>query len=109
MTGKLTVECTGWKPIRKNSLLGFATVRIVEMGFTIVDAPVNTSHGKVWASPPSRPWVEDGAVVFGNDGKPKYSPLIKFDKDEVKDAFSRAVVDAVRRFDPNALAPAEVP
>ena len=104
---KMTLVCEAWRPARKNSLLGFATVRIAELRLTIIDVPVNTSHGKVWASPPSKPRIKDGEVVNGVNGKPQYDPVFAFDDREVRDAFSRAVVDAIARFDPHALAEAE--
>ena len=73
---------------------GFAKVRIVELGLTIHDVAVH-QKGMMWAAPPSRPWVKDGAVVTDDDGKSEYWPLFEFDRKEVRDAFSRAVIDAV--------------
>jgi hypothetical protein len=100
---KMTVECEAWRPLRKNTLLGFATIRIVELDPAIIDVPVNTSHGKIWASPPSKPGIKDGTVILGDNGRPQYFPIIEFGRKETRDAFSRAVVEAVTRFDPNAL------
>jgi hypothetical protein len=104
MSGKFTITCTAWRSVKKNTLLGFATVRIAELRFTLVDCPVNMSHGKIWASPPSKPRIKDGEVVIGDNGKPQYDPVMAFDGREVRDAFSQRVVEAVTRFDPNALA-----
>lgn len=104
---KMTVVCTGWRALRKGSLLGFAQVRIDELALSIIDVPVNASHGKVWASPPSKPGIKDGAVVIGDNGRPQYFPVFKFDRDEVRQAFSDAVVRAVRERFPDALALAE--
>jgi len=50
-----------------------------------------------------RPWVKDGSVVSGDDGKPKYFPVLEFDSVPVRDAFSVAVVRALLEFDPHAL------
>jgi hypothetical protein len=38
-----------WKPLRKNSLLGFAAVEL-PIGLKVHDIPLLASHGKVWAS-----------------------------------------------------------
>jgi hypothetical protein len=103
----MTIVCEAWRPVRKNSLLGFATVRIVELDLAIIDVPVNTSHGKVWASPPSKPGIKDGEVILGDNGRPQYFPIIEFGRKATRDAFSAAVVAAVQRFDHTALASAE--
>jgi hypothetical protein len=52
----------------------------------------------------ARPWIKDGAVVTDDAGKAQYSPILEFDRREVREAFGRAVIAAVRRFDHNALA-----
>jgi hypothetical protein len=101
---KLTVICTSWRPLRRHSLMGFARIRIAEFAFTINDIAIHESHGKLWAAPPSKPWIKDNKLVLGDDGRPQYSPIFEFDRRDVSDAFSRAVVDAVVRFDPRALA-----
>ena len=103
---KLTVTCIDWKPLTKGSLRGFAKVRVAELDLTFIDVAVHESHNKFWASPPARPWVKDGSVVT-DGGKIQYSPIIEFGRKATRDAFSAAVVDAVQRFDRNALAMAE--
>jgi hypothetical protein len=104
---KLTISCVDWRPLRKGSLLGFAKVRVVEMDMTFIDVAVHVSHGKLWAAPPARPWVKDGQVVTDDSHKVQYSAIVEFGRKETRDAFSAAVVDAVRRFDPRALGDAE--
>jgi hypothetical protein len=71
---------------------------------TIHEVALHERDGKTWAQPPARPWVKDGAVVLGDNGKIQYSPIIEFDRREVRDAFSRAVVAAVLAYAPNAFA-----
>lgn len=68
------------------------------------EVAVHESHSKTWGSPPSRPWVKDGAVVRGDDGKIQYSPLFEFESAAVRTAFSDAVIRSVREFEPQALA-----
>jgi hypothetical protein len=75
---KLTITVVDWRPLRKNTLLGFARIRIAEMDLTIHEVAIHTSHGKMWAAPPSKPWIKDNALVLGDDGRPKYSPLLEF-------------------------------
>ena len=104
MSGKLTVECLAWRPLRRNTLLGFARIRIAELDLTIHDIAVHESHGKLWAQPPARLWVKDGVVVTGDDGKVQYAPILEFGRREVRDAFSDAVVRAVLTLNPRAFA-----
>lgn len=104
---KLTVTCESWKPLRKNTLRGFATVEIVEIGLTIHDVGVHESHGKFWAALPARPWVNGLEVLTDGAGKIRYAQLLEFPRKEIRDAFSQRVVEAVARFDPHALAASE--
>jgi hypothetical protein len=100
---KLTVVCNGWKPLRKNTLLGFARIQIAELDLRIHDVAVHAKGDRMWAALPSRPWVQNGAVVTGDDGKVQYSVLFEFTRRETRDAFSQRVIDAVIRFDLHAL------
>jgi hypothetical protein len=103
-TGKLTIRCTAWRQLRKNSLRGFATIQIVELRMTMNEVGVHQRNGKSWAQPPSRPWIsKEGQLIRGDDGKIRYAPLFEFDSAEVRAAFSAAVIRAVTAFDPHAL------
>jgi hypothetical protein len=104
LRGKLSVRCTAWRAWRKNTLLGFASIRIAELDLTIYDVAVHAKNDSAWAQLPSKPWVRDGAVVTDDNGKTQYSVILEFGRKEVRDAFSRAVIDAVVRFDPHGLA-----
>lgn len=102
---KLTCECLEWKPMRRNTLAGFAQIRIVELRITFIGVAVHNKGDKRWAAPPSKPWVQEGKAVF-KDGKIQYSPIIEFDTDEVRRGFSDAVVKAVLDYEPQAFAEA---
>jgi len=103
MSGKLTVRCVGWRQLCKNTLRGFATIQIAELRMTICEVAIHKKNGKLWAQPPSRPWVKEGQLVRGEDGKVQYSPLFEFDNGAVRAAFSDVVVRAVIEFDALAL------
>jgi hypothetical protein len=102
--GKLTVVCVDWRPLHKASLRGFARIHIVELALIINDVAIHESHGKLWAAPPTKPWIKDGALILGDNGRPQYSPILEFQRAEVRSAFSQRVIEAVNRFDPKALA-----
>ena len=103
MSAKLTIICTSFKPLCKNTLRGFATIQIPDLRMTMHEVAIHAQHGKAWAQPPARPWVKDGQLVRAQDGKIQYSPLFEFTSGAVRSAFSDAVIRAVMARDPRAL------
>jgi hypothetical protein len=108
MSGKLSVVCADWRPLHRNTLRGFARIRIAELDLTIHDVAVHQKGERTWAQLPSKPWIRDGQLITGDDGKIQYSPILEFDRREVREAFSQRVVAAVIDFAPRALDLAEV-
>jgi hypothetical protein len=100
---KLTLICSDWRPLKKNTLLGFARIHIGELDLTIHDVAVHEKADRRWAALPARPWLKDGSVVTDDAGKVQYSPLLEFGRREVRDAFSNAVIRAVGERFPEAL------
>ena len=47
---KLTVTCADWRPLRRNTLRGFARVRVVELDLTIHDVAIHEKNGRTWAA-----------------------------------------------------------
>jgi hypothetical protein len=94
-----------FRPLRKNSLLGFAKVELPS-GMIVADVTVLNSCKGPWASPPSKPMIDrDGVVMKDSNGKVRYVPIIDFKSKEIRTKFSEGVIEAVRRFDPEALGP----
>ena len=79
----LTVTVTEFKPVDRNSLKGFATVRIAELRLSIADVAVHQQDGTRWAALPS---------------KPTYLQIFSWDSRPVADAFSSAVWLALDNF-----------
>ena len=88
---KHSIDCIGFKAIRKGTLVGFAEIVIRELRLTIHDITLHQKGDARWATPPGRPWIKDGAVVTDADGKVQYSPVLEFESRETRDAFSAAV------------------
>jgi len=105
MTAKLTVTCTAFKPLHRNTLIGFASIHIAELRLTIHDVAVHQHEGGArWAQLPSKPMLDRTGVPKRNaQGKIEYSRLFEFDSRAVSDAFSKAVIDAVLAFEPRAF------
>ena len=97
---KLSVTCSGFRPLFRNTLRGFADVRIAELCLTIRDVALHEKGHARWAQLPAKPMIRDGALVRDGSGKVQYVPLLHFDNRAVSDAFGRAVIAAVTEFAP---------
>jgi DNA-binding cell septation regulator SpoVG len=105
MTGADTrprMRLLAFKPLRKGSLIGFAEVTLPN-GLTISDIPVCTSHGKVWASLPSKAILDRDGRHVEQDGKRKYVPILQWADRSTNDRWSDAVIALVRERHPDAL------
>jgi hypothetical protein len=99
----MKVTCRKFTKLRRNTLLGFADVAIVDWGVTLRDVAIHSRNGSRWAAPPARPQLKDGAVVKDDAGKVQYTPIVEFASREARDAFSAAVIAAVQAHDAAAL------
>lgn len=89
-----------WRPLKKNSLRGFATVRVGK-ALKISDVSVHASNGKRWASLPSKPQInKDGVVLKDDSGKVKYTPIVSWTEKDAADRFSEAVIAAIESAHP---------
>ena len=101
---KLTLNCRAWMPIGKNSLIGKCDLHIAELRLTVRGVLILESHGQRWASLPSVPMLDKAGVALrGDDGRIKYSNVFTFDSKEIRDAFSRAAIEAVLAYCPSAF------
>ncbi len=101
---KLTLSCKSYTPIGKNSLVGKCDLHISELRLTVRGVLILESHGQRWASLPSPAMLDkNGVALRGDDGRIKYANIFTFDTRDVRDAFSRAAIDAVLAFAPNAF------
>ena len=95
-----------WRPLARNTLLGFARVQFTS-GLIISEIAVHRSGTRVWAAPPSRPWIEEGDLVKDDRGKIRYQPLISFANHGVQASWSRQVIAAVREVHPDLFTDAD--
>ena len=99
----LSIECEDFRPLARNTLRGFAVIKIKEIRLKIKDVALHSKGSSTWAQLPAKSQVKNGAIVTSPDGKPVYQNILEFEDRKVSDAFSRAVVDAVLKFNPRAL------
>jgi hypothetical protein len=84
-----------WKPLKQNSLRGFATVRI-GAALKVADVTVHCSSGRRWASLPSKVQMgKDGVALKNELGKFKYVPIISWMDKATADRFSEGVIQAI--------------
>jgi hypothetical protein len=106
VTGKLSVMVADFKPVLKNTLRGFATIRISEMRLEVRDVAIHQKGDSRWAQLPARPQLDrNGAPIRDSvTGKIAYSTLFEFFDQPTRDAFGRAVVAALLERFPHAFA-----
>lgn len=98
-----SMKILDWRPMRKNSLHGFAKLELPS-GMVIADVTILAGERGAWASPPSKPMIDcEGAALKDQNGKIRYSPIIEFTSKEIRDRFSTAVIAALLESYPNAL------
>jgi hypothetical protein len=56
MTGKFSVDIVGFRPMDRNTLVGFATVRINEM--RLHDVAIHARADSRWAQLPAKPQLD---------------------------------------------------
>lgn len=89
-----------WKSVPRNSMRGFATVRLGK-SLKIRDVIVHCNSGRRWANMPAKPMTDrDGNPMRDDKGKIKYVPLLEWLDKESADRFSEAVVAAVEEAHP---------
>ena len=92
---KHTIDCLAFKPLAKNTLRGFARIRIRELHLIVNDVTLHEKGGSRWAGLPGKPQIRDGAVVTDERDKTAYAPVLEFENRAAGDAFSEAVWRAV--------------
>jgi hypothetical protein len=92
-----------WRPLRKASLRGFASVQLPS-GLQIIDCPVLFSHGRTWAGLPGKPQLDStGRQRADATGKALYVAVLKWKDPELRDRFSDAIVALIRASHPGDI------
>lgn len=101
---KLSVRIESFKPLRSNTLHGFADVVIPEVSLRIREASVHESHGKRWVGLPAKPQIDrDGVVRRDERGKILYAAVLQFTDWAAAEAFSAQAIAALVAAYPNAF------
>ena len=103
---KFTITVTDFRAHHKNTLRGYATIRIDELKLSVCDLAIHEhSNGSRWVGLPAKPVLDSAGVAKRKpDGKIEYTkPLLSFDNGAVRDAFSAAVIAALIECDDHAF------
>jgi len=99
---KASAKLLDWRPMRKNSLLGFARVQFGS-GLIISEIAVHAAGSRAWAQPPARPWLDGNKLVLTEAGKVRWTPVVHFANHGVQASWSRQVINALREAHPEVL------
>ena len=98
----MQVSLIDWRPLRRNSLLGFASVRLGAL--VLRDVTVHASNGHYWAGLPAKPRLTGTETTKDERGKVLYTPIMEWASKQTADRFSDAVVAALQKEHPADLA-----
>jgi hypothetical protein len=95
---QLGIEILDFRPVERNTLRGFAKIKVRLWGGLVVDGiAIHTKNERSWAQLPAKPMLDrDGNVVREDDGRIRYVKMLGFDDRDVSDNFSRDVLNALR-------------
>jgi len=101
---KHTIDCLSFRAFAKNTLVGFAKIRIRELSLVINDVTLHVKGESRWAGLPAKQQIKDGAVVTDpKTGKSAWAMILEFETREARDDFSAAVCRAVEAAEPGAV------
>lgn len=104
-----TLQLLTFKPVRKNTLRGFAAVKLPN-GLVINDIVVGESKGRRWAMLPTKAMIDrDGNLMRDAGGGIRYAPVIEWSTPALRDEFARRVVALVEQQFPDAFDPVAAP
>ena len=95
----MPLEVTKFRPFEKNTLRGFATVRLTGVNLEIRNITIHEKDGKRWVSMPSKPYEADGET--------KYSYIVKFYDNPTWEKFQSAVLKEIDRLKPATAEPVQ--
>ncbi len=98
------ISILSWKPVAAGGLLGFLDARLPSGLILHEIAIMRGKNGTPWASAPSKPMLDrNGCAMLDAAGKRRYVPCVSFTDAVTRKRFSEAVIEALRRSNPEAL------
>ena len=97
----MNVSLLDWRPFRKNSLLGFAKIRLGALKMS--DITVHANHGRRWAGATSSADPRHGRQSAQTDerGNAKYAPILEWSQSRYRRSFLGSRIAAIAREHPH--------
>jgi hypothetical protein len=101
---KLSITVADFRPLKKNTLRGFCTIRISELRLEIREVAIHQKGESRWAQLPARPQRDRNGNPIRDSatGKIAYLSVFEFLDRQTRDAFSR-VIAALIEYVPDAF------
>lgn len=84
----MTIEIIDFRTHRKNTLEGFATIRLTKVGMEIRDMAFHQKNGKRWLQLPAKPYSKP-------DGSKGWSYIISFYEKDKYNQFQAVALEAL--------------
>lgn len=84
------IKVISFRPLVKNTLRGFVTLKLTNVGLEIKDCVLHEKEGKRWINFPARPYEDE-------KGNRQWVPVLKIDEDKNR-LFQREAVAALNAF-----------
>ena len=91
------ITCLEWRPLDRNTLRGFAHIRVNAWQLDINGLAVHQKNGKRWAQLPARPQLDKAGDLIKDGERIRYATVLQFSDRHIADRFSDAVVHAVEQ------------
>ena len=92
------IKATDWRPIAKNTLVGFMTLELQPSGLVLNDCSFHRHQdGREWVGLPSKPQLDKSGVQRKdpNTGKVLYTPVVEIKGKEARERFQEHAVAAI--------------
>jgi hypothetical protein len=101
---KLSVRIEHFKPLRSNTLYGFADFVLPEVHLRVREATVHQLGSSRWIGLPARPQIDrDGVARRDERGKILYAAVLQFTDRIAADAFAARSIEALLAEYPHAF------
>jgi hypothetical protein len=92
----IDVDIIEFKAFESNTLRGFLTIRIVGLDLIVADLTIHDQAGKRWVGLPGKIQVDrERKVILGPNGRPAYTPVLRFASTAAGNRFRDAVLAAL--------------
>jgi hypothetical protein len=90
------ITASNWRPVVKNTLLGFCTLTIEPGGIALHECSLHEKSGKRWVGLPGKPQTDRSGQPRKDPatGKGLYTPIVEISK-ATRERFQTAALEAI--------------